>query len=49
MAPITRTIFWSPSDRDFVVKEFGAFEGGKQTFERLTEHLPKMAEAAAGK
>lgn len=38
-----RQVFWSPSDRDFVVKEFGAVEGGRQTFERLAEHLLKMS------
>ena len=35
--------FASAADRDFVVKEFGAIEGGKQTLERLAEYLPKMA------
>lgn len=38
-----RMVFPSVADRDFVVKEFGAIEGGKQTLERLAEHLPKMA------
>lgn len=37
-----RMIFPSATDRDFVVKEFGAIEGGKQTLERLAEYLPKM-------
>jgi uncharacterized protein YndB with AHSA1/START domain len=37
-----RMVFASAADRDFVVKEFGAIEGGKQTLERLSEHLPKM-------
>lgn len=37
-----RLVFASPEDRDFVVKEFGALEGGKQTLERLSEHLPRM-------
>ncbi|MBZ5542923.1 MAG: hypothetical protein LAO07_04495 [Acidobacteriia bacterium] len=32
----------SAKDRDFVVKEFGAIEGGKQTLERLSEYLPVM-------
>jgi uncharacterized protein YndB with AHSA1/START domain len=36
-------VFPSAADRDFVVKEFGAIEGGKQTLERLSEHLPVMA------
>lgn len=37
-----RMVFPSSSERDFVVKEFGAIEGGKQTLERLGEYLPKM-------
>ncbi len=37
-----RMVFPSAADRDFVVKEFGAIEGGKQTLERLGEYLPKM-------
>lgn len=37
-----RMVFPSPVDRDKVVKEYGAIEGGKQTLERLAEHLPKM-------
>jgi uncharacterized protein YndB with AHSA1/START domain len=38
-----RMIFSSEADREFVVKEFGAIEGGKQTLARLAEYLPKMA------
>lgn len=38
-----RMVFPSAADRDFVVKEFGAIEGGKQTLERLSEHLPAMS------
>ena len=38
-----RMVFPSSSARDFVVKEFGAIEGGQQTLARLAEHLPKMA------
>jgi len=38
-----RMVFASGADRDLVVREFGAIEGGKQTLERLSEHLPKMA------
>ena len=34
-----RMVFPSAENRDFVVKEFGAIEGGKQTLERLGEHL----------
>lgn len=37
-----RLVFRTPEDRDFVVKEFGAVEGGKQTLGRLAEHLPTM-------
>jgi uncharacterized protein YndB with AHSA1/START domain len=37
-----RMVFSSASERDFVVKEFGAIEGGKQTLERLGEYLAKM-------
>lgn len=35
-------VFDTPSERDFVVKEFGAVEGGKQTLQRLGEYLPQM-------
>ncbi|MGO9586602.1 MAG: SRPBCC family protein [Limisphaerales bacterium] len=37
-----RMVFPSPAERDFVVKEFGAIEGGKQTLERLGEYLAKI-------
>jgi uncharacterized protein YndB with AHSA1/START domain len=37
-----RMVFPSAAARDFVVKEFGAIEGGKQTLERLGEFLVKM-------
>jgi uncharacterized protein YndB with AHSA1/START domain len=37
-----RMVFPKAAQRDFVVKEFGAIEGGKQTLERLGEYLPKM-------
>ena len=37
-----RMVFPSAATRDFVVKEFGAIEGGKQTWERLGEYLSKM-------
>ncbi len=40
-----RMVFPTAEARDFVVKEFGAIEGGKQTLERLTEYLPGMAAA----
>ena len=42
-------VFPPSSARDFVVKEFGAMEGGQQTLACLAEHLPIMAEASAGK
>ena len=32
-------VFPTAADRVFVVKEFGAIEGGKQTLERLSEYL----------
>lgn len=38
-----RMVFPSSSERDRVVREFGAIEGGRQTLERLGEHLPTMA------
>jgi uncharacterized protein YndB with AHSA1/START domain len=41
-----RMVFPSSKDRDFVVKEFGAMEGAKQTLERLSEHLPRMTLAS---
>lgn len=34
-----RQVFASPEDRAFVIREFGAEEGGRQTLERLSEHL----------
>ncbi len=34
-----RMVFATASERDFVVKEFGALEGGRQTLERLGEYL----------
>ena len=34
-------VFDSPADRDLVVKEYGAIEGGKQTLARLAEFLAK--------
>jgi uncharacterized protein YndB with AHSA1/START domain len=34
-----RAVFPTSAERDRVVKEFGAVEGGKQTLERLGEHL----------
>jgi len=37
-----RAVFPTPAERDRVVKEYGAIEGGKQTLERLAEHLVTM-------
>jgi uncharacterized protein YndB with AHSA1/START domain len=37
-----RAVFPSAEARDAVVREYGAIEGGKQTLERLAEHLPTM-------
>jgi len=37
-----RMVFPTAAMRDYVAKEFGAVEGGKQTLERLSEHLPTM-------
>jgi uncharacterized protein YndB with AHSA1/START domain len=37
-----RMEFPSAEERDFVIKQFGALEGGKQTLARLSEHLPTM-------
>lgn len=37
-----RMVFASPSERDFVVKEFGAIEGAKQTLERYDEQVARM-------
>ena len=38
-----RMVFESAAERDHVVKEYGAIEGGKQTLARLAAYLPKMA------
>ncbi|MEO6875799.1 MAG: SRPBCC domain-containing protein [Opitutaceae bacterium] len=35
-------VFPTAAMRDLVAKEFGAVEGGQQTLERLSEHLPTM-------
>ena len=37
-----RLVFPTAAARDFVAREFGAVEGGRQTLERLSEHLPTM-------
>jgi hypothetical protein len=36
-------IFPTAEDRNAVVKAYDAIESGKQTLERLSEYLPKMA------
>ena len=41
-----RGVFPSAEDRERVVKEYGAIEGGKQTLERLGEHLQAWAASA---
>jgi uncharacterized protein YndB with AHSA1/START domain len=38
-----RSIFPSKNALEFVVREYGAIEGGKQTFERLAEHVRDAA------
>lgn len=42
-----RMLFPSAADRDRVVKEYGAIEGGKQTLARLAEHLAEMESEAS--
>jgi hypothetical protein len=37
-----KSLFKSAAERDRVVEEYGAIEGGKQTLSRLAEHLAKM-------
>jgi uncharacterized protein YndB with AHSA1/START domain len=34
-----RSVFDTPADRDLVVREYGAIEGGKQTLSRLEAHI----------
>jgi uncharacterized protein YndB with AHSA1/START domain len=38
-------VFPSAADRDLVVKEYGAIEGGKQTLERLAGHVAQIFSA----
>lgn len=37
-----RSQFKSAADLEYVVREFGALEGGKQTLQRLDEHLQAL-------
>ena len=39
-----RSVFPTPEERDHVVKEYGAIEGGKQTLARLAGYLEAMAQ-----
>jgi len=41
-----RQVFPTAEDRDRIVKDYGAIEGGKQTLERLSEHLRAVAGSA---
>ncbi|HEX6985534.1 MAG TPA: SRPBCC family protein [Planctomycetaceae bacterium] len=43
-----RMVFDSAAERDRVEREYGAVEGGKQTLERLAEHLAAVAETRPG-
>ena len=43
-----RAVFPSVAERDRVVREYGAEEGGKQTLGRLAEHLAKLASVRKG-
>jgi len=40
-------VFATGFARDFVIKEFGAVEGGKETIERLGEHLATILKSPA--
>ncbi len=42
-----KSIFPSKKARDFVIREYNAVEGGKQTLGRLAEHLQRMEQASA--
>ena len=42
-----RMVFPSKNARDFVVREYGAIEGGKQTLARLDEHLSGISAGCA--
>ena len=38
-----RMVFASAADRDRVVAQFDALEGGRQTLARLAEYVPRIA------
>lgn len=40
-----RMVFGSAADRNKVVEQYGAIEGGRQTLDRLAEHVPTMGVA----
>ncbi|MGH7997728.1 MAG: SRPBCC domain-containing protein [Opitutaceae bacterium] len=40
-----RMVFPTAAERDQVVRDFGAIEGGKQTLDRLAEYLPNIGAA----
>ena len=42
---ILRSLFPTAAERDHVVEEYGAIEGGKQTLERLDRHVAGLARA----
>jgi hypothetical protein len=41
-----RAVFPSVEERDRVVKQYGAVEGGKQTLARLADYVAAMAKAS---
>jgi uncharacterized protein YndB with AHSA1/START domain len=43
-----RSLFVSAAARDFVLREYGALEGGRQNLERLADHLRNAPAALAG-
>jgi uncharacterized protein YndB with AHSA1/START domain len=44
-----RAIFPTAAERERVIREHGALEGGKQTLERLDEHLASLASGRSSK
>lgn len=43
-----RAVFATAAEREFVEREYGAVEGGKQTVARLAEHVDRLLAAPAG-